>query len=460
MTRVDAFAAANRARMLSELKDLLRIPSVSTDPARAADCRRAAKWIADHLRSLGCRAVKLIGSQTHPVVYAEGPRVPGRPTVLVYGHYDVQPPDPLDEWNSPPFEPTERDGNLYARGATDDKGQLFAIVKAFEAVSLCGDPPVNVRFLVEGQEETGGQVLFELTADRPELLCADVALVADGSYYAPGWPSVEVGVRGLCYAEIVVRTLEGDLHSGLYGGVAPNAHETLAFLLTALKTPGGRIRIPGFYDDVRRPRARERDSWKRLPFSESRFKREEVRARALVGDNRYSVHERIWARPTFDVHGISGGFVGDGVKTVIPAEARAKVSLRLVPDQRADTVFRQLTKTVRAAAPKYAKVDIRLLTETDPVLIDVNHAAFRNIDQAFREVEGRGVVLTRSGGSLPILARLGEAGAAVALVGIGLPDDRLHAPNEKLSIEQFTKGVRAFARFFELMKTTTEEERS
>lgn len=245
MSSPDVFVNQHRERLMDELKALLRIPSISTDPDRTTDCRRAAEWVAEHLRKLGCPTVELLASDTHPVVRAEGPSVPGKPTVLVYGHYDVQPPDPLDEWTTPPFEPTVRDGNLYARGATDDKGQVFSVVKAFEAASWDGKPPVNVRFLIEGQEETGSAILFELLANRPDLVQADAALVADTGYYAPGWPAIEVGLRGLVYADITVRTAKSDLHSGLYGGAAPNAHETLVRMLSKLKRPDGRIKIPG-----------------------------------------------------------------------------------------------------------------------------------------------------------------------------------------------------------------------
>lgn len=454
MTGPDAYVADNRQRMLEELKALLGIPSVSTDSLHDADCRRAAEWLAEHLRGLGCPRAELLGSRTHPVVYAEGPSVPRRPTVLVYGHYDVQPPDPLESWESPPFEPMERDGNLYARGATDDKGQLFSIIKAFQAVNIDGGPPINLRFLIEGQEESGSQVLSALIAKDPARIRADVVLVSDGQYYAPGWPTVKLGVRGICYVEIAVRTLRSDLHSGLYGGVAPNAHEALVRILAALKTPAGRIRIPGLYDDVRRPSRQERDGWKRLPFDPGAFTREGVGAAALAGEARYPVHERLWARPTLDIHGISGGYTGEGSKTVIPAEASAKLSLRLVPDQRAHDVFRQLEQAVQALAPKAAELDVRLLQAADPILIDTTHPAFARIDRAFHEVEGRGVVFTRSGGSLPILAQLGKGGAAIVLAGIGLPDDRPHAPNEKISIEQFTRGIRVFARFFQSMADT------
>jgi len=449
MTDIDTYVAGHGDRMLDELKDLLRIPSVSTSPDHAAECRRAADWVAEHLRSLGCRSVDMLGSDTHPVVHAEGPAVPGKPTVVVYGHYDVQPAEPLELWDSPPYEPTVRDGNLYARGSTDDKGQFFSIVKAFEAVMQDGKPPVNVRFLIEGQEESGSEVLFDLLAERPELVEADAALVADTQYYAPGIPALEVGLRGICYGEITVRTLEGDLHSGLYGGVAPNAHETLVHLLARLKASSGRINIPGLYDAVERPAKAEREAWKQLPFSERTFMRKEVGSKALTGLSRYSVFERLWGLPTFEIHGIMGGFTAPGAKTVIPAEATAKVSLRLVPNQKLKTVERQLKKAVKEFAPPYADVSVRFIHGADPVLVDIEHPAFGVIDAAFEEVEGRGIVFTRSGGSIPIVPALAKKGAAALLAGIGLPDDRLHAPNEKLGVDQFFKGIRVFSRFFQ-----------
>ena len=451
MSNIDSFVDAQQGRMLDQLKALLRIPSVSTDPAHAADCRRAGEWFADHLKTLGCAKVDLVASDTHPVVVAEGPAVPGKPTVLVYGHYDVQPPDPLDEWQSPPFEPTLRDGNLYARGATDDKGQVFSIAKAFEAVMQDGPPPVNVRFLVEGQEETGSTILFDLLEREPELVRADAVLVSDTPYFAPGWPAVEAGLRGLCYAEITVRTLKGDLHSGLYGGVAPNAHETLVRILSRLKGRGGRIKIPGLYKAVARPSKKERAAWAKLPFKERKFMREEVGSKALTGLAEYSAFERLWALPTFEIHGIAGGFTSEGAKTVIPAVATAKVSLRLVPDQKEKTVRKQLARAVKALAPKYADVQVNFIHGADPVLVDVTAPAVRLIDRAFKDVEGRGAVPIRSGGSIPIVPALGKMGAPVILSGVGLPDDGLHAPNEKISVDQFLKGARVFGRFFEYM---------
>lgn len=446
--QLDRFADGERERILEELRALLAIPSISTDPAHAADCRRAADWLAEHLQSLGC-TTDLLASETHPVLVAEGPEVPGAPTVVVYGHYDVQPADPLDEWESAPFEPTLRDGNLYARGATDDKGQLFAIIKAFEAVSRDGRPPVNVRFLLEGQEESGSGVLFDLLAERPALVRGDAVLVSDMPYYAPGWPAVETGLRGLCYAEITVRTLATDLHSGLYGGVAPNAHETLVRILAGLKSPKGRVRIPGLYEAVERPTRRELAAWKDLPFDAARFRDEEVGAGALTGLQRYSVLERLWALPTFEIHGIRGGFTGDGAKTVIPAVARAKVSLRLVPRQTEREVQRQLGAAVAALAPDYAEVSLEFIHGADPVLLDPTAPPVEWMQQAFAEVEGRRAVPIRSGGSIPVVPELAGEGAAVVLTGIGLPDDRLHAPNEKIGVRQIVTGIRVFGRFLE-----------
>jgi acetylornithine deacetylase/succinyl-diaminopimelate desuccinylase-like protein len=451
MSDFAAFVQTHQARMLDELKALLSIPSISTDPAHNSDCRRAAEWLGDHLKALGCPTVEYLASETHPIVWAEGPPAPGKPTVLIYGHYDVQPPDPLDEWTSPPFEPTVRDGNIYARGATDDKGQTFATVKAFEAYVAAGPPSVNVRFVLEGQEESGSKVLFDFLQREPERTRADAVLVADTPYYAPAWPAVETGLRGLCYAEIRVRTAKSDLHSGLYGGVAPNAHETLVRILAGLKGENGRIRIPGLYELVERPAKAVRDQWAKLPLNQRKFLREEVGAKALTGIQKATVFERLWALPTFEIHGITGGFTGEGAKTVIPAEAAAKVSLRLVPKQTEKKVQKLLLAAVKKLAPKYADVKVTFVHGADPSLVDVNAKPMELMSQAFKEVEGRGVVPVRSGGSIPIVPELGKTGAPVILSGIGLPDDRLHAPDEKISLEQVWKGVRVFARFFELM---------
>jgi len=435
-------------RWLGELSDFLRIPSISTLPTHDADCRRAAEWVARDLRRLGCREVAFLGSETHPVVWGVGPEVPGAPTLLIYGHYDVQPPDPLNEWTSPPFEPTVRGGRIYARGVADDKGQVFCLLRAME---VAGAPPVNFRFLIEGEEECGGKVLFDLLRREPDRTRVDVVLVADMAYVAPGWPAVYTTLRGMCYAEITVRTAKHDLHSGEYGGAAPNAHEELCRLLTRIKGPDGRINIPGLYAAVKPPSARERALWKRFPFREKEFLTRRVQAKSLTGLKGRSVFERLWALPTFEIHGITGGFTGVGAKTVIPAEATAKVSLRLVPDQKMRTVERQLAAAVKRLVPKYVTATVRFLHGGDPAQVRIDHPAFKLLDRAFQEVVGRGTVAARAGGSIPVVPALGRQGAPVLLTGIGLPDDRLHAPDEKLDLQQLWDGVKVFRRFYELL---------
>jgi acetylornithine deacetylase/succinyl-diaminopimelate desuccinylase-like protein len=445
------FVAREQGRLLDELSAFLSIPSVSALPAHAADCRRAAEWLRDELARLGCPTVQLVEGDGHPVVWAEGPALPGRPTLLIYGHYDVQPPDPLDEWISPPFEPTVRDGRLYARGAADDKGQVYCLLKAYEAtLDAERRPPLNVHFIFEGEEECGGHVISDLLRAEPERTRADAALVCDMSYYAPGWPAVYTALRGICYAEIAVRTLQRDLHSGTYGGVAPNALETLVRILCELKSADGEIRIPKLYKAVELPTRHELKSWKQLPFDKAAFLREEVTGQALTGLKAHSIFERVWALPTFEIHGIKGGFIGDGAKTVIPAQATAKVSLRLVPGQVYDKVAKQLERAVAAAAPRWADVQVKLLHGGDPVQVDVRHPAFAVLDEAFETVTGRAAVRVRAGGSIPIVPELGLAGAPVLLTGIGLPDDGLHSPNEKLDLAQLWSGIEVFGRFFEL----------
>jgi acetylornithine deacetylase/succinyl-diaminopimelate desuccinylase-like protein len=437
----------DRDQLLRELSEFLRIPSVSTLSAHDADVRRAAEWVAGELRRLRCE-VDFLGSDTHPVVWGVGPEVPGAPTVLIYGHYDVQPPDPLHEWVSPPFEPAVRDGKIFARGAVDDKGQVFCLLKA---VAALGTPPVNLRFLIEGEEEFGSKVLFDLLAREPERTEADAVIVADMSYVAPGWPAIYSALRGLCYAEITVRTARTDLHSGEYGGAAPNAHEALLRLLGRIKTEDGRIHVPGLYEAVQRPTRQELLAWKKLPFKERDFLKKRIGGKQLTGLLKYSVLERLWALPTFEIHGVMGGFTGQGAKTVIPAEATAKVSLRLVPNQKLKAVERQFAAAVRKLAPKHADVKVTFLHGADPAVVSLDHPVFGTIDRAFREVVGRGVVPVRAGGSIPVVPALGQRGAPVVLTGIGLPDDGLHAPNEKLNLQQLWDGIEVFKRFFQLM---------
>jgi len=435
-------------RLLAELSEFLRIPSISTLPKHDPDCRRAAEWVAADLRRLGCTDVQLLASETHPVVWGVGPEVPGAPTLVIYGHYDVQPPDPLNEWVTAPFEPTVRDGKLYARGSADDKGQVFCLLRAIEAA---GQPRVNLRFLIEGEEEHGSKVLFDLLKREPHRVKADAVLVADMAYVAPGWPAVYTALRGLCYAEISVRTSKTDLHSGEYGGAAPNAHEELARLLGRLKGPDGKINIPGLYQAVKPPAKQELASWRRLPFKEKTFLDKQVQAKALTGLKKYSVLERLWALPTFEINGIMGGFTGEGAKTVIPALATAKVSLRLVPNQKMKTVEKQLRAAVKKLAPKYVEATVTFLHGADPAQMKLSNPVFKKLDQAFKDVVGRAPVAARAGGSIPIVPALASGGAPVVMTGIGLPDDRLHAPNEKLDLKQLWDGIKVFKRFYELL---------
>jgi len=446
------FVTRERERLLRDLVEFLSIPSISTLPDHAQDCRRAAAWLVAQFKGLGCPVVDLLEGDGHPVVWAESPKVEGAPTLLIYGHYDVQPVDPISEWSSPPFEPTIRDGRIYARGAADDKGQVYCLLKAYEAVrDADGRPPINVHFLIEGEEECGGHVIEDLLVREPARGRADAVLICDMSYFAEGWPAVYTALRGLCYAEIHVRTLQRDLHSGAYGGAAPNGVETLVRLLADLKGRSGKISVPKLYKSVVRPSKRERTVWKELPFDEDRFLAEEVTGKALTGIKEASVLERVWALPTFEIHGIKGGFVGEGAKTVIPAAAMAKVSLRLVPGQSFERVARWLTKAVRKLAPEHADVEVKILHGGDPVQVDVDDPIFKVLDAAFEEVVGRPTVPVRSGGSIPSVVTLSKAGAPVLLTGIGLPDDGLHSPNEKLDLQQLWDGIAVFGRFFEKM---------
>ncbi len=447
-----AFVEREQERLLRELTEFLAIPSISALPDHAADCRRAADWLMAEFRRLGFPVVELLEGKGHPIVWAESPRVEGRPTILAYGHYDVQPVDPLDEWVSPPFQATVRDGRLYARGAVDDKGQVFTLLKAYEATrNADGTPPVNVRFIIEGEEESGGHVIDELLDREPERTEADAVVVADMGYYAPGLPAVYTALRGICYAEIHCRTLQRDLHSGSYGGVAPNAIETLVRILAGLKDESGEIHVPKVYKSVIPPSKEELKTWKKLPFDKREFLEHEVTGKALTGLKDYSILERIWALPTLEIHGIRGGFTGEGAKTVIPAAGVAKVSLRLVPGNTYEQTLAALEKAVRRLTPKWAEVEVRPVHGSDPVRMDTSHPAFGVLDDAFEEVVGRRTVSVRAGGSIPIIAKLGLRGAPVLATGIGLPDDGLHSPNEKVDLQQVWDGIRVFGRFFEMM---------
>jgi acetylornithine deacetylase/succinyl-diaminopimelate desuccinylase-like protein len=451
-TAVEDFVRENEPRFLDELLNLLRIPSVSTLPEHKEDVAQAAHFVAHSLRRAGLENVEVIPTGKHPLVYADWLHAPGKPTVLCYGHYDVQPPDPVELWNSPPFEPSIRDGNIYARGACDDKGQMYMHVKAIEALRAVHKRklPVNVKFLIEGEEEVGGESISTYVPQHKGKLTADVALVSDTELFADGIPTLCIGLRGLIYLEIEATGPARDLHSGMYGGTAPNAVFGLIELLSKAKDANGHIQIAGVYDDLVPPDPAEIESWKRLPSSEQEFIKHEVGSTELTGEPDQSILARIWARPTFEVHGIGGGFTGAGAKTVIPANATAKVSMRLVPKQDPERIVSSLKRWVKENTPKGIRTDVRVLSASPAVSVNPNHPAIETAAQAFSAEFGKPTVFIRSGGSIPIVGEFAtHLGIPTVLMGFGLPDDGLHSPNEKYRISNYYKGIVTIARFLE-----------
>jgi acetylornithine deacetylase/succinyl-diaminopimelate desuccinylase-like protein len=452
MTSALEFARSQQARFLEELKSLLRIPSISTLPEHAGDVRRVAKSLARELERIGLEHVRVIETAGHPLVYGDWLHAAGKPTCLSYGHYDVQPPDPLDEWLTPPFEPTERDGNLYARGAVDDKGQMYMHLKAFESLLQApgGALPVNVRVILEGEEEVGGEGIAQFVREHPEQLKADFALVSDTEMFAPGLPTLCVGLRGMIYTELEAVGARSDLHSGVYGGTAPNPFVALAQVIAALKDPQGHILIPGFYDKVAAPSADELKAWKSLPFDEQHYLQAEVGSRELAGEPGFSVQERAWVRPTMDVHGMPGGFIGAGAKTVIPAKATAKISFRLVPDMSPQEAFAQYKSFVESLPLPGIVLRARLIHSGDPIVVRTDNRYIQAATHAMRQVFGKETVFIRSGGSIPIVGDFERhLQIPTVMMGFGLPDDNLHAPNEKFHIANFYRGIESIILFLE-----------
>jgi acetylornithine deacetylase/succinyl-diaminopimelate desuccinylase-like protein len=454
-TSVFGYYEANQQRYLDGLIGLLRIPSVSTLLEHKPDIRRAAEYLANELRTMGMTNVEIIEGKEnqHPLIYAEWLGEPGKPTLLLYGHYDVQPPDPLEEWLSPPFEPAVRNDNIYARGAVDDKGQTYLLVKAVEGfLKTQGKLPINVKFLIEGEEEVGGEHIEEYVATHPDRLKADAALICDTEMFAPGLPTITTGLRGLIYTELEARGASHDLHSGMYGGAAPNPFQGVAEIIAGLKGPDGKIRIPGFYRRVKKPSAKELAAWKRLPFNEKRFLKDEVGASALVGEKGFPVLQRQWARPTLEVHGIRGGFTGEGAKTVIPAVATAKISMRLVPDMDPQEITRLYTAYVKKLTPKGIRTAVRLLSSAPATVVSTESRWIAAAAQAMEQVFKKKTVYMRSGGSIPIVGAFQKLlKIPSVMMGFGLPDDNLHAPNEKFHLPNFYGGIEAVGRFLQLL---------
>jgi acetylornithine deacetylase/succinyl-diaminopimelate desuccinylase-like protein len=449
-----SFARDNRERFLNELKDLLRIPSVSTLEEHKPDIQRAADFIARELKRIGFENVEIIPTEGHPLIYADWLHAAGKPTVLCYAHYDVQPAEPLEEWTTPPFEPTERSNNIYARGAVDDKGQLWMEVKAFESLFKAGNGklPLNVRVIFEGEEEVGGDAIAKFVREHGERLKADFALVCDTELFAPDLPTLCVGLRGLVYTEIEAVGAMTDLHSGMYGGAAPNPLFALCEMIAKMKDENGKVLIPGFYDDVKQPDQAELDAWKRLPFDEEEYRKKEVGSTVLTGEPGYSVLYRTWARPTLEVHGMPGGFTAPGAKTVIPAKASAKVSMRMVPNQDPDKILKAFTEFVKKNTPKGIQTNVKVWSKGEAIVVGTDNPYIKAATKALYEIFGKDTVYIRSGGSIPIVGDFANVlNTPTVMMGMGLPDDNLHAPNEKFHIPNFYRGIESVIRFFQMV---------
>ena len=454
MENVLSYIEKNQDRFLEELKEFLRIPSISNNAENNKDVVRCAHYVADQLREIGMQQAQLFPTPGHPIVYGEWLGAPGQPTILCYGHYDVQPVDPLDLWISGPFDPTIRNGEIFARGSVDDKGQVLMNFKGVEAhLKADGKLPVNIKFLIEGEEEVGSANLDNFIAEHKQLLKADVVLISDTPMFDRGIPSICYGLRGLVYCQIDLKGSNSDLHSGSFGGTVINPNFALAQIITELKDKNGRIQIPGFYDDVEEMTSGEKRELSRLPFNEEKY-RKDLGAPALQGEKGYNTLERIWVRPTLEVNGLCGGFIGEGAKTVIPAKAMAKISMRLVPNQDPDKIASLFESYVKQIAPASVELSITRMHGGKAWVAPIDHPAILAASRAFEKAFGKRPVFVREGGSIPVVATFAELlGLPSVLMGIGLPDENAHAPNEKLDLFNFRTGIAGSAHFFNELKT-------
>jgi acetylornithine deacetylase/succinyl-diaminopimelate desuccinylase-like protein len=455
MSAIDQYLESHAAQFEAELCEFLRIPSISADGNRRADMLRAAEWLSNQFRRLQFSA-EIIPTAGHPLVYAESPTVPGAPTALVYGHYDVQPSDPLEKWISPPFEPAVRNGNLFARGATDDKGQLLTHVKSAEAwIAVEGRLPINLKFLIEGEEEIGSDCLERYIAENAKRLACNCVVISDGGQFGPGMPAINYGLRGIAYYELHVRGPSRDLHSGSFGGAVTNPANALTQILAGLIDRKGRVTLPGFYDDVVPLSDRERQEMAALPFDEKRFF-EQIGVTGAIGEEGYTTLERRWARPTYDISGLWSGYQGEGAKTVLPASAGAKFSFRLTPNQEPAKITAALKLKLAELCPPGVQFELIEQHGAPGVLVPLDspyiEAAARAIEHAF----GRRPVFTREGGSIPIVTTFAQQLKADALlIGWGLDDDNAHSPNEKFCLADFHRGIKASAQLWsELSKVS------
>ena len=455
---LDAYLEPRREERLERLKAFLRIPSISALPQHAPDVRRAAEWLADEMRAAGIQNVEVSETSGHPMVYGDWLHAAGAPTVVVYGHYDVQPVDPLDEWHTEPFEPVVDGHRLIGRGAADDKGQIHAHVSAAAALLATRDSlPVNVKYVFEGEEESGSAHLDAWLTEHRDRLDADAAIISDTGFFEGNVPAITLSLRGMTYAQIDVRLAGGDLHSGSYGGAIGNPAFAIAQIIAALKGPDGRIRIPGFYDDVREPTQAEREAIAALPFDEETF-RADTGVPGLVGESGYTTLERKSIRPTLDVNGIWGGFQGHGQKTIIPAEAHAKISMRLVADQEPEDVYAKLKAFVDEIAPPGVEVTVRLLGTGRPSQTPLDHPHVGAASRALERVFGQSPLYINSGGSIPVAASFQRIlGLPVVLLGFTQPNDLAHAPNEWFDLHNYEAAIRTMAATFDEIASLDED---
>ena len=449
MEQVVKYIERNKQRYLNELRELLAIPSVSTNPENKKDIVTCSRWVADHLKSIGMNKVQIFPTKGHPIVYGEWLGAPGKPTVLLYGHYDVQPAEPFELWTSPPFDATIRGGNLYARGSADDKGQVFIHLKGIEAyMQNGGSLPINLKFIIEGEEEIGSENLITFVEEHKEMLRSDVAVISDTAMYAKGIPSVVYGLRGISYMQINVTGPKGDLHSGTYGGSVHNPIQALSEIVAGLHDKNGRVTIPDFYDDVLTLTNKERNEFQKLPWSDKKYAKE-LGIRQLYGEKGYSTLERVWIRPTLECNGIWGGFIGEGAKTVLPSKTSAKISMRLVPNQKAEKIAKLFDRHIKKITPKTVKVDVQYIHGGEAVLTPINSPGVKAAAAALEKGFGKKPVFQREGGSIPIVVQFKEIlGLDSVLLGFGLPDENAHAPDEFLNLDNFFGGIRTVVHFY------------
>jgi acetylornithine deacetylase/succinyl-diaminopimelate desuccinylase-like protein len=450
MDAITKYLEQNRDRFVDDLKAVLRIPSVSAKAEHRRDCVRCAEYLAGQMRGLGMTRVEVVPTAGHPVVYAEWLGAPGKPTALVYGHYDVQPPEPLELWHTPPFEPTLRDGKLYARGAVDDKGQVYMHLKAIEAhMKVNGGLPINLKLVIEGEEEVGSENLAKFLRDRRSELDADVIVVSDTAMLGPDQPALTIALRGICYTQIEVTGPSKDLHSGHFGGAVRNPANALCGIIAGLMDANGRATVPGFYDRVRALSAEEKKALNALPFDEAGFIRESG-APAAWGEKGFNTLERTTVRPTLDVNGMWSGYTGEGSKTVLPFFAAAKVSMRLVPDQDPADIFRRFEAHVLSLAPPEVSVKVKDLHSAPPFLTSPDHPVLEAARRALQRAWAKPPVMIREGGSIPVMATFQETHSLPCiLIGFGLDDDQVHSPNEKFSLSSFHGGTKSIAYLYE-----------